>query len=195
MHLAELMKSEIDSSGNVSLVARRFFLGSPVMAFRDRPEVQIDILQKVTKQFGISYGEIHIAGSARIGYSAHKKREFKPKESDLDVAIICPRVFSELLSEAGRVSKGFTDRSVFGLHDGKSDLVLFSEYLLKGMIRNDLMPSCKLRAEIDSFFGRLQKDYVGLFKRISAAFYLSEDLFSVKQRSYVKAIQAEYEGV
>lgn len=192
MKLSDAMLSEIRAgSKDHREIADRFFSGSPVMAFNADPLSQINIFEAIKNYLGIPYSAIRVAGSARIGYSAHKKKEFCPGASDLDIAIVSHDLYSDLLSEVSRVSRGFQDLSGFAVRKGISDADVFKSYLTKGMIMTKYMPSCRRRSEIDSFFNRLQVQHSKLFREITMAVYLDDAFYIQKQKSFVRSLAEE----
>lgn len=191
MNLSEKILTEIKSGKKHIEIADRFFSGSPVMAFSADPISQIDIFEAIKNNFKVPYSSIRVAGSARIGYSAHKKRDFKPGSSDLDIAIVSHELFSELLSEVSRVSRGFKDISGFEVRDEISDSERFKSYLTKGMIMTKYMPSCPRRSNINSFFHRLQVAHSKLFGKITMAVYLDDIFYIQKQKSYISNLSNE----
>ena len=51
------------------------------------------------------------------------------------------------------------------------------------------MPSCQLKTDWFSFFGKLSNKHADLFKNINAGVYLSEGFFEMKTASILEAYQ------
>lgn len=172
-------------------IARKVFLTYPTKAFVGDEERQYKILNEIASRFDIPIHNIHICGSAKIGRSFHKRRDFAAKESDLDVAILDARLFTTCVESVLSVSKGYSDRTGFPIRDGVSVYDEYIQYLARGIFRPDLMPVGPDRAAWHNFFGKLSDKHSDLFKSISAGVYLSQAFFEQKQRSAIKNYQAD----
>ena len=181
---------EIGSSnyGNV----KKVFLSYPSNYFLDHPDIQFEIFNKISCEFKIPFSSIRISGSAHTGYSFIKRRPFLEKESDLDVAIIDARLFQQLLEQCYERSEGFRP-DMFPTEEGTSKSLRnqFMNYSGRGIIRPDLMPKGPEKQRIWSFFNRLSNEYTEKFKNISAGIYLSETIYTLKQRSSLQSPEVE----
>ena len=167
-------------------IARKVFLTYPTKAFIGNEEQQFEILNDVATYFWVPITCIQVAGSAKLGYSLHKKAAFTPGESDLDLAIIDGQLFAHYLEIGLKLSKSYSDGTAFPIRDGVSTMGEYLRYLAKGIFRPDLMPKGHQRAEWNNFFGQLSARHSGLFKSISVAVYISQSCFENKQRSAIK---------
>lgn len=172
-------------------IARKIFLTYPTKAFVGDEERQYVILNEIASNFGVPIHNIHVCGSAKIGRSFHKRRDFAARESDLDVAILDARLFATCVEKVLNVSKGYSDRTGFPTRDGVSVYDEYIQYLARGIFRPDLMPVGPDRAAWHNFFGKLSDKHSDLFKSISAGVYLSQAFFEQKQRSAIKNYQAD----
>lgn len=168
-------------------IVRKVFLTYPTKALVGDEERQFDILNAVSDYFNVPITCIHVAGSAKLGHSVHKKTPFTPGQSDLDLAIIDSRLFTWHLELGLRLSKGYSDGTTFPLRDGKSTADEYLQYLARGIFRPDLMPVGVERANWSNFFGLITAKHTAVFRSISAAIYLSQGCFESKQRSAIKA--------
>lgn len=168
-------------------IARKIFLTYPTKAFAGDEERQYNILNEVSEYFNVPITSIHVVGSAKLGYSLYKKKDFSAKDSDLDLSIIDAQLFAKYVGIGLHLSKGYTDGSIFPIRNGQSTQVEYLQNLTKGIFRPDLMPNGKERAEWSNFFGRLSSKHLEVFKSISASVYLSQTCFENKQRSTIKA--------
>lgn len=174
--------------GNV----KKVFLSYPCNYFLDHPDVQFEIFNKISCEFKIPFSSIRISGSAQTGYSFIKKRPFIEKESDLDVAIIDARLFQQLLEQCYERSEGFRpDLFPTEIGTSKSLRNQFMNYSGRGIIRPDLMPMGPEKQKIWSFFNRLSNEYSERFKNISAGIYISETIYTLKQRSSLQSPEVE----
>jgi hypothetical protein len=184
----DIHKMAIDANswnyGNV----KKVFLSYPCNYFIDLPDLQYEIFNKISGEFKVPFSSIRICGSAHTGYSFIKKRPFMEKESDLDVAIIDVRLFQQLLEQCYEASEGFSPEKFPVDRDTKKSVRnQFLNYSGRGIIRPDLMPNGTERQKIWSFFNRLSNEYAQRFKTISAGIYLSETIYTLKQRSSLQS--------
>jgi hypothetical protein len=167
-------------------IARKIFLTYPTKAFVGAEEQQFTVLNAIREFFDVPITAIQVAGSAKTGKSFHAQKDFVQGTSDLDVAIVDARLFSKYAETVIRVSKRFSDQSVFPMRRGRSTYREYVDYIAKGMFRPDCMPVCPERAHWHSFFGNLSTQHTNLFGSINACIYLSEGFFESKQRSVIK---------
>ena len=130
---------------------------------------------------------IQIAGSAKTGRSFHKRQDFIPGTSDLDVAIVDAPLFVRYMELVFAKSKGYFDQTLFPFRNGASTYEEYVRYLSRGIFRPDLMTIGPERACWNDFFTRLSDKHTKLFSSISAAIYLSQSFFESKQRSAIKS--------
>jgi hypothetical protein len=168
-------------------IARKIFLTYPTNAFVGNEERQFSILDDVSRHFNVAITSVQVVGSAKLGYSIHKKTEFSIGQSDLDLSIIDAQLFAKYLAIGLSVSKGYSDGSSFSIRNGQSTQNEYFQYLTRGIFRPDLMPVGQQRADWNNFFGKLSSKHSDLFKSISASVYLSQSCFESKQRSTIKA--------
>jgi hypothetical protein len=168
-------------------IARKIYITYPTSAFVGAEEQQFEVLNEISVFFGVPISCIHIAGSAKTGRSFHKKRDFIPGVSDLDVAIVDTPLFVQYMEIVFTRSKGYFDRSTFPIRRGSSTYEEYVRYLSRGIFRPDLMTICPDRAHWNDFFTRLSDKHNKLFKSINAAIYLSQSFFESKQRSTIKS--------
>ena len=167
-------------------IARKIYLTYPTKAFAECEEQQYEIFNEISTYFDISITCIQVAGSAKTGRSFHKKQDFVPGTSDLDIAIIDTRLFAKYAEIVYRGCKGGADLTKFPLRNGASTSRDYFQYLARGIFRPDLMTVGHERAAWNSFFSQLSQKHTKLFGSISAAIYLSQTFFEGKQRSAIK---------
>jgi hypothetical protein len=173
--------------GNV----KKVFLSYPCNYFLDYPDIQFEIFNKISGEFKIPFSAIRVAGSAHTGYSFYKKRPFVEKESDLDLALIDAQLFQHLLEQCYERSEGFSPERFAVDKEGKSQRNQFLHYSGRGIIRPDLMPTGPEKQRIWSFFNRLSVAYGDRFNTITAGIYLSETIYTLKQRSSLQSSEVE----
>lgn len=187
MDYLDSIQTGLDAKKKHIDIARKIFLTYPTSAFKDNEEKQFEILNEVSDYFKIPITNIQVVGSSKIGQSIHKKTVFTSKISDLDLAIIDSNIFIYYTELIYSITKGFSDLSKFSRNKaGSSNFEQYSQYLLKGIFRADLMPTCEPRAQWNSFFGKLSSRHNDLFKSVNASIYLSQRFFEIKQTSTIR---------
>lgn len=183
------VKTDVRNSVPREDIARKIYLTYPTFAFSEKEDVQFLILNAISKKLEIPISSIHVAGSAKVGRSYHKNKEFSAAGSDLDIVIIDGNIFRSLMEDASKTSQGFSDVRTFTRRwDNKNSLDWFRTYLLKGMIVAKDMPNSQKKEAILTFFNELSVTYINHFKDINVAFYLSEYFFERKQVSSINNI-------
>ncbi len=187
--ITDYVTAQLSRSVSHRVISRRLYLYDFSAVFADSPDVGFLILNDIKEHFNIPFSSIKIAGSAQIGHSFHKDKDFTPGESDLDVAIINEQLFKEYFELAHTFTRGYTDNTKFDMRSGNNTFEAFKESLCKGMFRPDLMPNCQKKTDHISFFNRLSNKHLTLFKSISCAIYFSEHFFEFKQQDIIPIIQ------
>jgi hypothetical protein len=182
----ESIELGIKENKSYNEIARKVYLAYPTKALINDEERQYEIFNDISCHFSIPIMSIQVVGSAKVGKSFHKNRDFIPGESDLDVAIIDSGLFARYMELVFKISKGYSDRVCFPVKDDRSTFDEYLSYLSKGIFRPDLMPTCRERAEWNQFFGRLSAKHSELFKSINAGIYMSQVFFERKQRATIQ---------
>jgi hypothetical protein len=170
----------------------RLFAYDQCFAFKDDEGQGFDLMQKIADYFNISLRSVHIVGSAQLGHSFFKDRNFNPGESDLDVAIVNTELFLRYYEFCYVVTKQYKDKTNFPKHgelEPNEVAKRFMEYLARGYIRPDYMPYSKKRSDWMTFFNKLGNTYISKFKKITCGIYLSQTFFSMKQQEILTEIE------
>jgi len=170
-------------------IARKIFLCYPTYAFNNQLELEFEIRNKIANFFKIPILSVQFCGSAKLGFSYHKKTPFTSETSDLDVSIISEMLYIKYLNLAFRVTDGYSDLSKF-LSTKKLSASLvhqgFIDNSMRGFIRPDLLPSCEEKLSWFNFFNKLSTQYIYFFKNINAGIYCNEYFYESKQSTVVK---------
>jgi hypothetical protein len=166
-------------------IARRLFLYDHAHVFSTSPDRAFEILNDVCGHFSLPFSAVRFVGSAQLGYSYFKSRDFQIKQSDLDVGIISSVMFQKYSEYVYSLTSGYTDQSKFPLKEGVSTVRAFRDSLSMGFFRPDLMPHSPQRELWFKYFNTLSNKHVDLFKNINAGLYLSECFFEMKNSSVV----------
>lgn len=157
-----------------SEIARKIYLTYPTKVLIGDEERQYSIVNEISIFFNVPIMSVQVAGSAKIGKSIHKQKDFQPGYSDLDIAIIEPSLFKKYMEYIFIETKGHSDKSRFPIKGGKSTAEEYIAYLTKGIFRPDLIPSGDTRKDWNKFFGQLSSKHSDIFKSINAGIYFSQ---------------------
>jgi hypothetical protein len=172
-------------------MARKLYLSYPTCVLAEDPETEYSIRNRFALLYNIPLASVQIIGSAKTGFSLIKNSEFQPQTSDLDVAIIDPRIFQQFWEDAYETSRGFeATRFQDPLKDGAllvgGGQKRFIAYLQRGIIAPDFLPSGNLRQRLIADSERISSNYRAYFGKISAFFYASEIFFQSKQQDAIE---------
>jgi hypothetical protein len=180
MEHVEKIHSDLSRQVSYEEIIKKVYLTYPTKSFIGYEEEQFEILNKVSLQFSIPITCIHAAGSAKVGRSFHKNKDFEPGVSDLDLAIINPELYNRYMEIVFEQTKGYSNLTQFPRRDGRAVNTEYVRYLSKGIFRPDLMPYSPERADWLNFFSSLSKNYTHLFNSINACIYMSQGFFYCK---------------
>ncbi|MHC2666976.1 hypothetical protein ACMA5K_22195 [Bradyrhizobium diazoefficiens] len=155
--LKELAASDGDEA-LLDLCRRSSLHGTPAIFAGDESRYY-HFRKRIAQKFEISFHEVFITGSAKLGFSPHKRKRFD-YDSDIDVALISKELYERIMSfihdyqmQLRENRKAVSDRELRGYH-------LFLEYGAIGWMRPDLLPT--------SFRGHdLKRDWFDFFDSIS----------------------------
>ncbi len=189
MHPNSLIDFETMRGRDRRSITRRLYITEFPVALKENSALLFDILDQVSQFFRVPIFEIRIAGSAQTGTSFHSDRDFRPGESDLDLAVVSGSVFERYLRAAQAVVLPNPDslerpqQNQFPSIKGVSTYREFMEKVtFHGVLMPHLMPICQERAEISRFMRRVSQPYAHLFREINIALYLSLHFFETKQQ-------------
>jgi hypothetical protein len=167
------------------VIARRLFLYDFNQVFFGDQDRGFSILNEIRDHFKVPFSAIRVAGSAQLGFSYYKHRDFLPQVSDLDIAIVCPALFQTYSEFVYWTTKRYSNLTGFSRKDGISDDTQFRSNLSIGIFRPDLMPKSEKKDDWFRFFNQLSTKHADLFKSINGGIYLSEGFFEMKNSSVV----------
>lgn len=179
--LDKAIKHSQEIGESAEQIVRRIFFYRPSPISEAENDPIFSIFDAVAGKFGVPFRSLHISGSAQTGHSLYKHTDFDPATSDLDLAIVDPRVFQEY-SEASLVAtNGYLNNTSFPRRNYCEDVQgLFLQGLAKGYFRPDLMPVCTKQTEWENFFRMLTNHHRKKFKSINCAIYFSQIFFEKK---------------
>lgn len=181
MNVVDSLKRGVSEGGASHDLARKVFLSYQSKAFEGREDIEYDIKEAIKSHFKIPFISIHVAGSAKTGFSFFKRTLFTDGKSDLDVSIISLDLYNKFLEVAHRQSKGFTDLSVFPNYKNRRTDAQFLDGIKRGFFNPFFMPDCDEKAAWLDFYRAISNRYFKIFKNINAGIYSSEYFFEYKQ--------------
>ena len=132
--------------------------GTPYI-FKEREDEYYNFRKKIAQRYNISFHEIYITGSAKLGFSPHKNKDFD-LDSDIDVAIISEELFDKIMLEITKFQMALR-ASRDSLTRGELDKYhSFLEYTAMGWIRPDKLP-------VKFQMSRLKNAWFDFFKSLS----------------------------
>jgi hypothetical protein len=148
--------------------------GTPFV-FSGREDDYYNFRKRIAKNFNINFHEILITGSAKLGFSLRKNKNFD-YDSDIDVALISPELYDEIMRyihsfqmELRENRRAVTEYDIKKYHK-------FLEYGALGWMRPDLLPTSsrikEIRQKWFDFFDSISygKSEVGDYKVTAGAF-------------------------
>lgn len=142
----------------LDFIRKHFFHGIPYV-FRDKEDDYFEFRNRIARFFSISFQEVFIVGSAKLGFSYHKNTDFS-YDSDIDVAIVNQSLFDyyyeHICDYQYKLDKAYQHVS---LHERRT-YNFFLRYMVKGWMRPDMLP---LSFQVDT----LKSQWFDFFNSIS----------------------------
>lgn len=161
MDLQIFLKSLRELKNDEELIdyCRKYVIHGTPYIFLDREDEYYEFRKRIANKFNIFFNEVFITGSAKLGFSPRKRKNFD-YDSDIDVAIISNQLYEEILEsircyqmELRKARRSITDKELKKYHS-------FLEYVAIGWIRPDKLP---LSFKVQDF----KNDWFEFFKSIS----------------------------
>jgi hypothetical protein len=167
----------LGSDGELIDYCRKYVLHGTPYIFINREDEYYDFRKRIATNFNISFNEVFITGSAKLGFSPLKEKQFD-YDSDIDVAIVSNFLYEEIMEsircyqmELRKSRRSITTKEMDMYHS-------FLEYVAIGWIRPDKLPlSFKIQDMKNNWFDFFQsisynKSEVGNYK-VSAGVFKS----------------------
>lgn len=158
-------------------ICRRHVLHGTPFVFQNREDEYYSFRKRIAEKFEISFHEVYITGSAKLGFSVVKNTRFD-LDSDIDVAIVAPTLYGRMMDMilsyqmALRESRRAVSAQELATYHN------FLEYTAMGWIRPDQLPLSfnvgAIKSDWFAFFDELSygRSEVGDYK-VSAGVFLS----------------------
>lgn len=152
------LSTTIDENAFVDFCRRRSLHGTPAV-FNGNEDAYYEFRERIAKKFEINFHEIFITGSAKLGFSPHKKKLFD-YDSDIDIAIISAALYDRIMSSIHDFQMELRENRKTVTYAELKKYHKFLEYGAIGWMRPDLLPtSFRVR--------QLKNDWFDFFDSIS----------------------------
>ena len=178
-HRITAFKEDLDKLSDNVMVQKHISFGESYILSSDQ---YFELKQDVSEKFRTHSSQVILVGSAKLGFSIAPEKRFRPfgDDSDLDVAIISDVLFDSLWAEAFEF---WTYRRHWASQDA------FQNYLFRGWLRPDCLPSEESKNQWFEFFRELTgSEKYGRYK-ISAGVYKSWRFFESYQQIAVAKLR------
>jgi hypothetical protein len=163
-----------DDTALLDFCRRRVLHGTPAV-FQGDEEKYYSFRKRIADEFQINFHEIFITGSAKLGFSPHKKKLFD-LDSDIDVALISSVLYDQMMEFIhGYQMELRENRKAVSIEEIKR-YHKFLEYSAIGWMRPDLLPTSfqvnDLKTKWFAFFSSIShgSSEVGNYKVTAGAF-------------------------
>ena len=161
--------------------ARRYILHGTPYVFRDREADYYNFKRRLCGKFGVELPEVFVVGSAKLGYSPHKRTDFT-LDSDIDLAIVSGDLFLRTSELAASLEFRIRSQTVLLQQHHWKSYHRYLRHLVIGWMRPDLLPRVdpciEFKDDWFSFFDELSygKAEVGNYKVTAGVFRSHRDL-------------------
>lgn len=118
---------------------RRTVLHGTPKVFEGREDDFYAFRKRIAEKFNVSFHEVFVVGSAKLGFSPFKKKEFD-YNSDIDVAIISTRLFDMFMESIYGYQMSLRQSRKSVTENELSMYHKFLEYIAIGWLRPDKLP-------------------------------------------------------
>jgi predicted nucleotidyltransferase len=96
----------MDSDVEILDFCRKHILHGTPYVFENSDEEFYDFRKLIGEKFSVPFYEIYITGSAKLGFSPFKRKDFD-LDSDIDVALVSPKLFEDIMSDIAEFQMQF----------------------------------------------------------------------------------------
>jgi predicted nucleotidyltransferase len=176
-------KKVLEGQEQEEVVVQKYILHGTPYVFKDNEDKYFDLKREIAANFSEHYSNIHMVGSAKLGFSIAPNKLWNPFtiDSDIDIVIVSTKMFEDLWKDVHEFNINLISRTEKEDRNYKR----FLEYFFKGWLRPDLLPfSYSVKTDWFDFFTSISyKKYDP--QKITGALYHSFNFF---EKYHVKNI-------
>jgi len=153
------LKAASSEADMIDFCRRTVLHGTPKI-FEGKEDDFYAFRKRIAVKWNVSFHEVYIVGSAKIGFSPFKRKQFD-LNSDIDVAIVSPELFSSFMDKIyeyqmslREARRAISQRELDLYHN-------FLEYAAIGWFRPDKLP-------LSFSMKRIKEDWFEFFESISS---------------------------
>ncbi|WP_323890861.1 hypothetical protein [Aeromonas caviae] len=144
--------SELTTNEELLDFCRKHILHGNPFVFKDKEGDYYEFRKKIAEKHNIPFYEVYITGSAKLGFSPFKKKEFD-FDSDIDVALVSPSLYESVMANIAEYQMQFRQNRRVVRYQEIKMYHEFLEYIALGWIRPDKLPvSFQMKAFKDDWF-------------------------------------------
>ena len=169
-----------DECALVDFCRRRSLHGTPAV-FNGSEDAYYEFRKRIAERFEINFHEVFITGSAKLGFSPHKRKIFD-YDSDIDIAIISATLYDRIMSSIHDYQMELRENRKAVSHLELKGYHKFLEYGAIGWMRTDILPNSfrvhQIKSDWFDFFDSIShgRSEVGNYKVTAGAFKSYEHL-------------------
>lgn len=190
IHVLESISQE--SEHELLDFSRKHIIHGTPFIFKNRENDFYEFRKRISDKWDVFFHEVYITGSAKLGYSFFKERDFD-ENSDVDVAIVSSRLFESVMECVEDFQWKLRNKTIYLSREDLIKYHKFLEYVAIGWVRPDKLPyelykdEYKLKDEWFTYFSSISngKSEVGNYK-VNAGVYKSYSHFERYTFSSVK---------
>ena len=149
----------LDDNDAVLDFCRKYVLHGTPYVFRNNDDDFYEFRKRIAYNFSIPFHEVYITGSGKLGFSPFKRKEFD-YDSDIDVALISPTLFENIMKDISKYQMKFRKARAVVREKELRMYHEFLEYVALGWIRPDKLP-------ISFQMQSIKNDWFEFFEKIS----------------------------
>lgn len=191
----EIISQADDYEKRLLHVKKFIFHGIPAV-FKNDESAYFEFRNRIANNFGVSFHEVFIVGSAKLGFSYHKHTLFD-YNSDIDVVIVNEALFEKFYFKITEYQYKLDQQYKTISLDELQSYHKFLEYLVKGWMRPDKLPTSfqvnLLKSEWFEFFKSISygRSEVGNYK-VAAGLFKN---YNYLEKYYTKSIEDLYNSL
>lgn len=121
--------------------SRKYVLHGIPFVFEGKEDEYYEFRKRISINFNISFHEVYITGSGKLGFSLFKKGKIFDYNSDIDVALISSSLFEVIMKDISHYQMNLRQAREKVQEDELNKYHIFLEYIALGWIRPDKLPT------------------------------------------------------